>query len=1498
MKIFYSKSKLITLMIIFVLLLQVASPLLDNYGYAEDSMEIPLIPMEDAILDIPLVPLEPLETTDEYDPEESIIKDDKNLQKIEQSFTIAEVLVNEEGNKATINWSFVAGDLEESQDYSSGVELILKEEVSGSIESEEKVIGTYKIELDGKINVNILANQTEDAIGVWEVDLAEKIIEEDAFEKLIPSVLEDPVSFDEVKLEHVDGSGNDVTGPFKRDSHVKIKFNYSIVNGVQVDTSKIYEFTIPQEIKIIANLNFQLKDGDRVLANISVKKDGIMTVQFLAEVNNENFDEERIGWITIYSIFDETKIDDGEDKTIIFEVNGVSKSITVEFEKDKVTENITLEKSGSYDTSKNEITWIIKVKPKTEPAGRTINNIVIRDIIQEGQTYIANSAELNGTKIVPDPVTGDSLSYTFNQLQDGYDQMITFKTKAAITGFINQGDTIEFKNTITGTFGEDNKPTNSSEGKVTTTVDFIKKTGKEVAGKGKINWTIEVNNNNLELPAGIEIKDTIGDGLKYNYDLKVDGNPIGNYGTVVESDNEFTLKIINPINKKYTLTYSTNVIDTGAYNSNDKQIYKNKAEITWPGKLNGSTNTGDIGVGVSTNVISKRGAGYNRSTHEITWKIVLNSNKIKITNPIVTEFLDSKLEYVSHSFDKENDKWVFDSGNMTFKYTGEISDTYTITLITKIKDEHKSYFGDNKTQNIPNRVKLQGIGVKDSEATANQQVVSKVIEKFAKGYDYVTRKVKWEIVINQNNMPITNSVVTDVIQGDFHKFVEGSLNIDGVITTEGYQLMGNIITINVGNITKETKVTFETQIPEDKVDEFFKQNGNKELKNNSTLTGIQINGNVNSNATQLVKNTVVSKIGKYVNGNDFIDWEVVINLNELKLNNVILEDILQDGLIFDSQSVIVKQLKINSNGTYTEGNSIVINTNVELDTNKVIFNIGDIRNAYILKFRTDVDDNHKNTTFNNTIKLKGSNGEQDGKSTAIVVNLQTGDAGGSGTSTRGSLSVVKINKQGPSTYLEGAKFELYKSDKITLEATSDGTGLDGTILFGNLRMGTYYIKEIQAPEGYVLDSELKVVKLEKGLTSKYVTYEFENKNIKGSIEFQKEDEKGKPLKGAVFGLYKKDDTDFDEEPVTAESDENGLVRFENILYGEYRIKEIDAPVGYVSSDKILEISIIEDSQTIQATQSPIINKKIIGMIEIIKKGEHGKNLSGAVFELLKGGEVKYTSHPTDNNGSVVFKDIEHGTYTVREKEAPEGYHLGLDTQEVTIETDGEIKRLTFINSKIRGDLRITKVDSRNESIVLKDASFEIRDSRGRLIDEIVTDSNGIAMAMGLENGRYTIVETRAPMGYRLNYSEYVVEINGKNGETNIQVSLTIKNERRPIDPIDPTYPTYPTYPRNPKYPTDTVDPIGPNDPIVTPLDYITDEDEDYIPLDNEEAGKDEEYIEIDEDDTPVGTIHPDNPPKGPIKTLPKTGEVGRVVFYISGLLFMIIGIFLTRRRTE
>src|SRR5690606_6366681 len=102
---------------------------------------------------------------------------------------------------------------------------------------------------------------------------------------------------------------------------------------------------------------------------------------------------DRSGYFWVYSEFDAEKIGNNGETEIVFDLGGGnSQTIVVEFEKEEETANVNLSKSGEYDNDKNEITWNIEIEPETTPNGRSIENVVISDVIQEGQTYVENSA--------------------------------------------------------------------------------------------------------------------------------------------------------------------------------------------------------------------------------------------------------------------------------------------------------------------------------------------------------------------------------------------------------------------------------------------------------------------------------------------------------------------------------------------------------------------------------------------------------------------------------------------------------------------------------------------------------------------------------------------------------------------------------------------------------------------------------------------------------------------------------------------------------------------------------------------------------------------------------------------------------------------------------------------------------------------------------------------------------------------------------------------------
>lgn len=175
----------------------------------------------------------------------------------------------------------------------------------------------------------------------------------------------------------------------------------------------------------------------------------------------------------------------------------------------------------------------------------------------------------------------------------------------------------------------------------------------------------------------------------------------------------------------------------------------------------------------------------------------------------------------------------------------------------------------------------------------------------------------------------------------------------------------------------------------------------------------------------------------------------------------------------------------------------------------------------------------------------------------------------------------------------------------------------------------------------------------------------------------------------------------------------------------------------------------------------------------------GKVLAGATFDLISGSTV-IQSMTTGADGVVTFTNVPPGTYTIRERTAPEGYTLGsVNVQTVNV-SNGQTSRVTFANEKITARIKIVKKDSLTGD-KLAGAAFKITRLSGPAVVSgmaigesitIVTDVNGVIETGWLEWGRYRIEETAAPEGFLL--TGYSTEVNAyENGKT---YSFEVENE--------------------------------------------------------------------------------------------------------------------------
>ena len=341
----------------------------------------------------------------------------------------------------------------------------------------------------------------------------------------------------------------------------------------------------------------------------------------------------------------------------------------------------------------------------------------------------------------------------------------------------------------------------------------------------------------------------------------------------------------------------------------------------------------------------------------------------------------------------------------------------------------------------------------------------------------------------------------------------------------------------------------------------------------------------------------------------------------------------------------------------------------------------------------------------------------------------------------------------------------------------------------DLPLGSYYVKEIATDEHYILNSDKYEFAFEyEGQEIVAVTLSvnggkpIENDLIYGSVEGMKTTEHGDSLAGAVIGLFKKDETNFTKDTalMTTTSAEDGSFSFANIPYGEWVVREIEQPIGFVLNETVFDVVIKENTQIVKIE---IVNEFILGDITLTKvdKEYPDNKLSGATFEVYKdnnadgvideGDELIGTL--TEKDGVYEMLDLYYGHYLVKETVAPEGFLLDDGVYAVFIDTDEKVYVIEneagvgFINKPIKGNITLTKVDKEYPDNKLSGATFEVYkdnnadgklDDGDTLIGTLTESEVGIYEMKDMRYGHYLIKETVAPDGFFLDEGVYAVFI--------------------------------------------------------------------------------------------------------------------------------------------
>ena len=394
--------------------------------------------------------------------------------------------------------------------------------------------------------------------------------------------------------------------------------------------------------------------------------------------------------------------------------------------------------------------------------------------------------------------------------------------------------------------------------------------------------------------------------------------------------------------------------------------------------------------------------------------------------------------------------------------------------------------------------------------------------------------------------------------------------------------------------------------------------------------------------------------------------------------------------------------------------------------------------------------------------------------------------------------------------------DYYTSVRFGLFAAEDITAADGSVIPADglisevsldenmtakfdvqIPFGRYYVQEIATDEHYVLNGEKYLVNFEyMGQDIRTVDIDcgqFVNLLKRGRIEGHKVDDKSEPLENAVFGLFTVDCVKFSRDTaiMTAASDKNGYFVFDEIPYGEYIVREIEAPTGYILSGESYPVTVCEDGETITIRT---VNKPIT--VEVSKVDVYGEELIGADMQLENADGEIIDEWISDGTNHVVSK-LGAGEYVLKEIAAPDGYVIATDIK-FTVDVYGNItvENVEATVTSENGNPLIVMVDDTTKVQISKQdittgeelpgATLQIIDEDGNVVEEWVsTDEAHFIEGKLIAGKEYTLKEIIAPEGYEIaNEIKFTVNADGTVTEVVMYDEHTPDLETPPTVTID------------------------------------------------------------------------------------------------------------------
>ncbi|MEC1623603.1 SpaA isopeptide-forming pilin-related protein [Bacillus mojavensis] len=1215
-----------------------------------------------------------------------------------------------------------------------------------------------------------------------------------------------------VTLTDENGKPYDKGNRADTNSPVKISIDWAIPDdlGKTINAGDKYEFDLPKEF-IMHNdiVNLPLSAGDTTYGTFSIDTNGHVVMTFNGEVKESSNVK---GTLVINTQFNEKKITGSITQKIPFPVNSDTPETTVYF---KPNVSKTIDKSGALDKGINpgKVTWTVDVNKKLDQ----VKNAKLKESLPEGLTYRSVKVyELNvnidgsvskGNEVSSGYSVDSKGNVTFDGTIDSAYRLV-YETDIDNSAKPSEGGNITLTNKAA--FSGDNLEPISAEATVAAKYGkMIAKSSTGYDGESQtFSWALSYNYGEKQIDQSkASIKDSFGTGDLHlvKDSLKVipitfgqngseqAGTPLkeGEDYTLIDNGSGFEIKFNKTVTSAYKITYQTKV-NSGVII--DKSTTYTNSVVTGTGDSKEAS-----GIAIQQNLIK----GYSNVDYEkktVDWTITINKNKYEMNNwTLDDQFESGGLVLIDDSFkiqDTTNNKTLQKDKDYTLtkkpdhkgftlaligdykKTDSQFKITYTTTFNADYSNEsvkntaHSTWtdqYGNDRTNKV------------SSGFTPNHQTSNNGFKNGS--YNAVSKEITWKVGINYNGEPTKNPYIKDAIT-DPQQFVPGSVVVKSyTINKNGSITEGDVLdpskyeveepseknerTLTVHLKTSDSVpylIEFKTTLKGKVIDQ--NKYTNKATYHNDGYADRTLTGSV----SVVNGGNLVFKGGKQ-NGS-YIDWNINVNSSQSTLDDVKVTDTPDDNQILDAASFKVYQAKYDESGVVKDSSGNLTAGDVELQKDKdytldiktdnttgeqsfVLQFIGSykqIDRAYVIKYRSVINIAGTNGHVKNKVSISGTNVKEQTQenSSSIFVAISSGD--GSGSGEKGSLTILKTGENDKA--LGGAEFQLWSEDAKQL-LRNGTTGADGKLTFGNIRYGSYVLKEVKAPDGYTIsDAYAKGVSVKIDSNSSKTGALYKVVNQQNKVTLIKKDEQKNPLAGAVFKLEKKvGNGTYTLIETDIKSDKNGKIEMNGLPAGYYRLTETKAPAGFIVNTKAIHFSIAKNdkNQVSDVELGEMVNYQ--GRAYLSKEDAAGRKLEGAVFKIIDDeGNTVQEELTSDKDGKVEASGLAPGRYAFVETKAPKGYVLNTEKQEFTISESAEGKPESAdagaaVNYK--GSVQLVKENAKGQK--LEGAVFKIVDDEGNTVqEELTSDKDGKITASGLVPGRYAFVETKAPEGYVLN----------------------------------------------------------------------------------------------------------------------------------------------------